>query len=61
MLPLGDMAFYYLRENDLICSETGDRRDLIYTTGLAEDTSQQSNEGKDIGLIFQMRALRLIG
>lgn len=34
MLPLGDMAFYYLRENDLICSETGDRRDLIYTGGL---------------------------
>lgn len=34
MLPLGDMAFYYLRENDLICSETGDRRDLIYTEGL---------------------------
>lgn len=60
MLPLGDMAFYYLRENDLICSETGDRRDLIYTEGLllAEDTSPQSNEGKDIG---QMRTLRLIG
>lgn len=60
MLPLGDMAFYYLRENDLICSETGDRRDLIYTEGLllAEDTSPQSNEGKDID---QMRTLRLIG
>lgn len=30
MFPLGDMAFYYSGANDLVCSETGDRRDLIY-------------------------------